>query len=64
MNDQNTVTALHADADLTLQLRSLLDMCLSCGCLMSTSPEGPCDEVTRWDAPLRQLHCNASDLLH
>jgi hypothetical protein len=49
---------------LALQLRSAFDMCLSCCGLMSASPKGPRDDGSRADAPLRQLHRNASDLLN
>jgi hypothetical protein len=38
-------------------------VCLSCGGLVSAPPERPCDDVSRTDAPLRELHRNASDLL-
>ena len=48
---------------LTLQLQSVFDVSLSCRGLVSASPEGPCNDVGRTDAPLRQLHRNASDLL-
>jgi hypothetical protein len=47
-----------------LQLRFTFDVCLSCGGLVSAPPEGPCDDASRTDAALRQLHRHASDLLH
>jgi hypothetical protein len=48
---------------LALQLQSVFDVSLSCRGLVSASPEGPCNDVGRTDAPLRQLHRNAPDLL-
>ncbi len=48
---------------LALQLRFVFEMCLSCGGLVSAPPEGPCNHVSRTDAPLRELHRDAPDLL-
>jgi hypothetical protein len=57
-------TAPDPGVALALQLRSTFDVSLSCGGLMSPPPEGPRDDVGWADAPLRELHRNASDLLN
>lgn len=49
---------------LALQLRFSLDVSVSCGGLMSASPEGPGDDASGLDAPLRKLHRHTPDLLN
>jgi hypothetical protein len=49
---------------LALQLRFSLEVSfLGCG-LVGASPDRPCDDVSRADAPLRKPHRNAADLLN
>ena len=49
---------------LALQLRSEFDVGFTGGGLMGSSPERPCDDVGRSDAPLSQSRCHAPDLLN
>jgi hypothetical protein len=49
---------------LTLQLRFSLDVSVSCGGLMSASPEGPGDDVGGLDTPLSETHRHTPDLLN
>jgi hypothetical protein len=39
-------------------------MRLLCGSLVSAAPDGPCNDVSRANAPLGQPHCDAPDLLN
>jgi hypothetical protein len=48
---------------LTLQLRILLQMRLLGGGLVSTAPKRPSDDVSRFDAALREPDRDATDLL-
>jgi hypothetical protein len=49
---------------LVLQLRSAFDVSVLCRGLMSAPPEGPCNDVSRANAALRETHCDAPDLLN
>jgi len=49
---------------LALQLRFVFDVSVSCSGLVSASPEGPCNDVSRANAPLGQAHRDAPDLLN
>ena len=49
---------------LALQLRSALDVGFTCGGLVGSSPERPCDDVSGSDAPLSQSRRDAPDLLN
>ena len=59
-----SLAALLACNRLALQLRFMFDMRLLCGSLVGASPNRPCDDVSRPNAPLGQAHCDAPDLLN
>ena len=44
--------------------RFSFDVSVSCLGLVSAPPEGPCNDVSRANAALRETHCNAPDLLN
>ena len=49
--------------ELALQLRSSLEVSVSCGGLMGAAPHRPGDDVSGPDAPLGQAHRHTPDLL-
>src|SRR5579864_3495631 len=49
---------------LALQLHSSFQMCALCGGLMGPSPRRPGDDMSRFNAPLREPGGDAADFLH
>lgn len=66
LGDVTITRGLDANRPITeaLQLRSEFDVGVTGGGLMGSSPERPCDDVGRSDAPLSQSRCHAPDLLN
>jgi hypothetical protein len=66
LGDATITRGLDATRPITeaLQLRSAFDVSVLCRGLMSAPPEGPCNDVSRANAALRETHCDAPDLLN